>query len=554
MKKRYELDDSTQNQAYDFLVIGAGLAGLNLALRLCEKGRVLLIAKGDSYENATSWAQGGLASVSLQEDSFQAHIKDTLIAGDGLCDEEVVRRIVTLGPSVVEELSCWGVNWSHEAQAPIKTQELGPYHLNREGGHSARRIYHSNDQTGREIMRAHLQRLEAHSNLTVMRDAIAVDLITTDKLRPHYSFNRVLGAYVYNEVKNSVFCVRASVTILATGGHGKIYLYSSNPDSATGDGVAMAWRAGAKVANLEFMQFHPTCLYSTLAQTMLISEAVRGEGAVIRNFEGEDFCKKVDPRGSLASRDIVARAIDSELKRSGKKHVFLDFSPIGKEKIEQHFPAICRYLKENGLDPTREWIPVVPAAHYSCGGIAADVDGRTSLSGLFAIGEVASTGFHGANRLASNSLLEACVMAKSAFERICEFDLLEARRYEESVSGQGVEIPEWRTVTRVSADEKVMFTHLWDETRRIMWNYVGIVRSDLRLKKSYDRISAICHEIDSLYWGQALSRELVELRNLAQTALLTVRCAMSRKESRGIHFNVDHPEKNDRYFKRMTLL
>lgn len=526
----------------DFLVIGAGIAGLSLALRLSRLGRVAVLCKKNIEESNTWYAQGGMAAVSLRDDSIDAHVRDTLIAGAGLCHEDVVRRMVEDGPEALRELVELGVPFT----VSDPNSEFG-LHLTREGGHSARRVVHATDSTGTAIQQTLIAAVRANSNIEIYEHHMAIDLIVTDKVCPDFSRNRCLGAYVLDQVNCNIFSLIAPATFLATGGHGKLYLYTSNPDLATGDGVAMAWRAGARVANLEFMQFHPTCLYNAREKTFLISEALRGEGAVLLSRTGERFMESVDPRLELAPRDVVARAIDAEIKRTGEPYVLLDITSRGRDFILSHFPNIHSTCAGVGIDITTEPIPVVPAAHYSCGGVVTDLRGRTGIRGLWALGEVACTGFHGANRLASNSLLEGAVSAHTVAADI-EEKLVDLRAYPIP------QVPRWHLGSACAPDEMVVVTQLWDEIRRTMWNYVGIVRSDKRLARAEMRIRIILEEIENFYWDVWPSRSLLEVRNLAIVAGLTVKCARARKESRGIHYSLDYPYTDDVNFRRDTVL
>lgn len=509
------------------LVIGGGIAGLTTALKLAKYEDVVLISKGPVEEANSYYAQGGIASVLSETDSFKKHVEDTLVAGAGLCHKDIVEIVVEKGPQAIRELVEIGVEFT-------RNENKNSYHLTKEGGHSERRVIHANDLTGKVVMEALIDAVKKSKRITLFENQFAIDLITTDKFAPDFSVNRCLGAYILDRASDSVFKVIAARTVVATGGHGRVYLYTSNPDLATGDGVAMSWRAGCKVSNMEFMQFHPTCLYHPEAKTFLISEALRGEGAVLRNSEGEDFTKKHSPLGSLAPRDIVARAIDSELKSSGATHVFLDARAIAAQKLESHFPNILNTCLSFGIDIRTDLIPVVPAAHYSCGGVVVDGSGRTSISGLYALGEVACTGLHGANRLASNSLLEALVFSDLVFKATRVDKLL----------GSKISIPDWDHGKTISPDEQVVLSHTWDEIRRLMWNYVGIVRTDKRLKRAFSRIKAIREELDEYYWNYRINDKLLEVRNLAEVAYLTVKCAIIRKESRGIHFTLDYPAEN----------
>lgn len=513
----------------DHLVIGSGIAGMMLAHKLGQIGKVMVIAKELALETNTRYAQGGIATVLSPDDSFERHVADTLEAGAGLCHRDVVQMVVESGPQLIHELIQLGVDFTRSQSAT----DSQPYHLTREGGHSARRVIHADDLTGREVLRALSQAVAKNPNIQVFENTFAVDLLTTDKYQPLFGENICLGAYVLNRSNREIFQIRSRYTYLCTGGHGKVYLYTSNPDVATGDGLAMGWRAGCKVANLEFMQFHPTCLYSSKAKTFLISEAVRGEGAILKNARGEPFMQKYHPLESLAPRDIVARAIDAEIKQSSTPHVYLDARPLGAAKIKNHFPNIYNFCLEQGIDMISEMLPVVPAAHYSCGGLVVDAWGQTTVSRLFAVGEVACTGLHGANRLASNSLLEALVFAERAFRKV------QSSQEEKALA---VEVPDWNSSSVIEEDELVVLAHTWDEIRRIMWNYVGIVRSEKRLQRAFDKIAAIRRELQTYYWYHQIDTSLLEVRNLADVAFLTIRCAMKRKESRGIHYVIDYPE------------
>lgn len=523
------------------LVIGAGIAGLSLALKLAKSGGgVLLLAKGRLEESNTWYAQGGIASVLDPGDSFENHVRDTQTAGAGLCHDEIVKMVVASGPRLVSELVDMGAKFDQSDDSGT----ANPFHLTREGGHSHRRVIHAKDVTGREVVRALLDQVRANPNIEVIEDCVVVDLITSDKVKADFSSNVCLGAYVMVRGTGQIFTVRSDWCYLCTGGHGKLYLYTSNPDSATGDGLAIGWRAGCKVANLEMMQFHPTCLYHHRAKNFLISEAVRGEGGILRDANGVSFMERYHSMGSLAPRDIVARAIDTELKRSGATHVYLDVTHLGADFLHEHFPNIREMCLAVGIDFSKEWIPVVPAAHYSCGGIVTDENGRTSVDRLFAIGEVACTGLHGANRLASNSLLEAMVFADRAAQYV-------SARGEVSDTDLK-DIPAWKPGLISPDDEHVVISHAWDETRRLMWNYVGIVRSERRLRRALARIEVIRREIDDYWWQYQATPSVLEVRNLTLIAWLTIRCAMARKESRGIHFMLDYPETSA--FARDTVL
>jgi L-aspartate oxidase len=525
-----------------YLVVGAGIAGLVLALRLARHGKVLVLAKGGRTESNTWFAQGGIASVLDHTDSFNEHITDTLTAGAGLCHEQVVRMVVESGPEAIKELIDLGVQFTLDDSR--RFEEM-PYHLTREGGHSKRRVAHVRDATGKAVLTALYARVVEHPDIQIVENQLAIDLLTTDRYAPNFAENRCLGAYVLCRKSSRIYQVRSQETFLCTGGHGKIYLYTSNPDSATGDGVAMAWRAGCKVGNLEFMQFHPTCLYHPKAKSLLISEAVRGEGGILKDFDGKPFMEGYHPMGSLAPRDIVARAIDAEIKRSGHPHVYLDVRHLGAESINTLFPNIQEECRRYGIEMSQDLIPVVPAAHYSCGGIIVDDCGRTSVRNLFAIGENACSGLHGANRLASNSLLEAVVFARRAAEFVAT---------NPSPDVPTIQVPAWDVGKAVPQDELVVLTHTWDEIRRLMWNYVGIVRTEKRLKRALNRIEAIRRELESFYWDYEISDNLIEVRNLAVVAWLTVRCAMVRKESRGIHFTLDYPSSQPERRVRDTVI
>jgi len=514
---------------FDYLVLGSGIAGLSFALKVAPHGRVAILTKKNRAESNTNYAQGGIASVTSKEDSFELHVRDTLEAGAGLCDEQVVRRIVEEGPSCVQELIELGMKFS-ERQIPDSSgaQELD---LGREGGHSKRRILHAKDVTGREIERALLHAVAQQPNISVFENHVAIDLITSQKLG-YVGPNRCLGVYVLDKISGRVGTFAAPVTLLATGGCGKVYLYTTNPDIATGDGVAMAYRAGASIANMEFVQFHPTCLYHPKAKSFLISEAVRGEGGVLKSVDGREFMDAAHPLKSLAPRDIVARAIDSEMKQSGAEYVLLDISHKSARFIIERFPNIYQSCLGFGIDITKEPIPVVPAAHYQCGGVVTGMDGQTQIEGLYAVGEVACTGLHGANRLASNSLLEALVCAHRAAAGILV----------ESPAPPVFRIPPWQSGDAHNPDEMVVVAHNWDEIRRLMWDYVGIVRTNKRLQRAQKRIANLQEEIQEYYWDFIVTSDLLELRNIATVAELIVRSALERHESRGLNYNLDFPQ------------
>ncbi len=534
---------------FDFLILGSGIAGLSFALKVAPHGRVAIVTKKDRAESNTNYAQGGIASVTSREDTFELHVRDTLAAGAGLCKENVVRTIVEEGPARIQELIELGMKFS-ERDGPGEDggKELD---LGREGGHSKRRILHAKDVTGREIERALLNAISKRPNIEIFENHIAIDLITTAKLeksatgnRQSAIPNRCLGAYVFDKRANRVHTFVAPATLLATGGCGKVYLYTTNPDIATGDGVAMAFRAGAVIANMEFVQFHPTCLYHPKAKSFLISEAVRGEGGILRTLDGKEFMDAHHPMKSLAPRDVVARAIDSEMKKSGAEHVWLDITHKPARFIIDRFPNIYQTCLGYGIDITKEPIPVVPAAHYQCGGVVTNVDGETDIAGLYAVGEVACTGLHGANRLASNSLLEALVCAHRAAEKIGN---------RQSAIGN-ISIPLWQSGNATNADELVVVSHNWDEIRRLMWDYVGIVRTGKRLQRAQSRLAHLQQEIREYYWNFIVTADLLELRNIATVAELIVRCALMRPESRGLNYNLDFPNANPEWAQRDSVV
>ncbi len=528
----------------DFLVIGSGIAGLTYALRASKLGKVNLITKKDKMETSTWHAQGGIASVMGKDDSFDLHIEDTLACGDGLCRRDVVEMVVIDAPARIDELATLGIRFD-----PDKDET--PYDLTYEGGHSRKRIVHVRDYTGREIEHTLISRAEANENIDIYENHMAIDLITHSRLLKKGAVTiseeeSCCGAYVLDTQKNVVHTFLSKITILATGGAGKVYLYTSNPDVATGDGIAMAHRAGAAIANMEFVQFHPTCLYHPHAKNFLISETLRGEEGILIDKNSIPFMKKYHPMKDLAFRDIVARAIDVELKSSGDDCVFLDISHRDARFIKKRFPETYKKCLNLGIDITKEPIPVVPAAHYLCGGIVTDTYGRTNIGGLYAIGETACTGLHGANRLASNSLLEALVFANRAY-------LKSAEEIEESRKIPYPSIPTWR-IGDVDALESVMVSHNWDVIRRLMWNYVGIVRNDRRLNLAKYRMQNIEDEILGWYQDYHITGDLVELRNIATVAKLIIDCALMRKESRGLHFNVDYPQKDDIVWRKDTII
>ncbi|UDM18230.1 L-aspartate oxidase [Vogesella sp. XCS3] len=508
---------------FDVLIIGSGLAGMTLALHLAETRKVGLITKRDLLEGSSSYAQGGIAAVLDTGDSVEQHISDTLIAGAGLCNEETTRFIVENSKEAIDWLVDLGVPFTRD-----DSHQTG-FHLTREGGHSHRRIIHAADATGAAVTSTLGQKIKAHPQITVLEDFIAVDLITSSKLG--LEGKRCHGVYALDKLADQVVTIAANHTILASGGAGKVYLYTTNPDTATGDGIAMGWRAGCRVGNMEFIQFHPTCLYHPHSKSFLISEAVRGEGGILRLPDGTRFMPHHDERAELAPRDVVARAIDFEMKKHGLDCVYLDISYKPASFIQEHFPNIYAHCLELGIDITQQPIPVVPAAHYTCGGLITDLKGRTDVEGLYAVGEVACTGLHGANRLASNSLLECMVIGKAAAA-----DINAAAPVKQPA------IPDWDDSRVTDTDEEVVISHNWDELRRAMWDYVGIVRTNKRLERALNRIKLLNEEIDEYYSNFHITNDLVELRNLVQTAELIVRSALARKESRGLHFSRDYPE------------
>ena len=527
----------------DFLVLGSGIAGLSFAIKAADLGTVAIVTKKEKSESNTNLAQGGIAAVYDEKDRFEYHINDTLAAGAGICKEEVVRFVVMDGPERIKELLKWGVEFTRAGD-----DDASHYDLGREGGHSMRRVLHARDLTGQEIERALHEKASRKRNIKIFENHIGIDLIS-ESLVPGGKKGRrhkCLGAYILDTDRNQIHTFKAKFVILATGGSGKVYLITTNPDIATGDGIAMAYRAGAFIANMEFIQFHPTCLYHPEAKSYLISEALRGEGGLLRLKDGSTFMEKYHPMKSLAPRDIVAKAIDTELKKSGDEYVLLDMTHKDKDFIISRFPNIYNRCLAFGIDITRDPIPVVPAAHYQCGGVSTDHYGETNIERLFACGEVACTGLHGANRLASNSLLEAVVFAHRSFVRIAEKFA--------AAKDEPIPVPPWDPRGATESDESIVVAHNWDEVRRSMGNYVGIVRSNKRLERAQRRIDLISREIDEYYRNFIVTRDLIELRNIATVAKIIIQCARIRKESRGLHYNIDYPEKDDRLWLKDTVI
>ena len=518
---------NTQMLLCDVLIIGSGLAGLTSALKLADHKKVLIVSKREILDSSSQWAQGGVAAVMSNEDSIESHVKDTEFVGGGLTDPKVASFVASHGKEAIE--------WLNDLHVPFSRDDTThQFHLTKEGGHSHRRVVHAKDATGLAIQATLSEQVKAHANITILENHIAVDLITEKKSLKvdHIKSNRCLGAYVLNNKTGKVITVSAQETILAAGGVSKVYLYTTNPDVSTGDGVAMAWRAGCRVANMEFIQFHPTCLFHPKAKSFLISEIVRGEGGLLKLPDGSRFMDEYDARGELASRDIVARAIDFEMKKRGIDCVYLDISHKSPDFIKSHFPTIYARCLELGIDITKEWIPVVPAAHYSCGGVMTNLAGQTDLAHLYAIGETAYTGLHGANRLASNSLLECLVFGEAVAKHILQ----------SKVDSTSFELPHWDESRVTDADEEILITHTWNELRRFMWNYVGIVRTNKRLSRALHRIHMLRDEVHEFYTNFKVSHNLIELRNLLQVAELIVESAIARHESRGLHFSRDYPK------------
>jgi L-aspartate oxidase len=523
----------------DILVIGSGIAGLTFALKASEFANVLIITKKEKAESNTNYAQGGIASVVSQNDSFEYHIKDTLDCGAGLCHPAAVKQIVKNGPALIKNLIEFGVNFS---------KENGKLELGREGGHSANRIIHAKDSTGKEIERALLHKISKAKNITVFEHHTAVELITEHHFKKDFSGIRsCYGAFVYDEKKEQVLAIASPLTLICTGGIGQVYLHTTNPSIATGDGIAMAYRSGCTIGNMEFVQFHPTSLYepkngSSATHSFLISEALRGAGAILKTARGKEFMRKYDKRAELAPRDIVARAIDSEMKKSGSNYVYLDVTHLPKNKMTRKFPNIYKKCRDIGLDITKEYIPVVPAAHYICGGIISDLNGKTSLNRLYVLGEASMTGVHGANRLASNSLLEAVVYADKASQN-CKKEI------DKILTKALPDIPEWDESGTVNTEEWILISENRNEIRQIMSNYVGIVRNKERLRRAFKRIELIRKEIEEFYKRTMVNRELLELRNMVLIAYMITKSAIMRKESRGLHYNTDYPYKLIRFNK-----
>ncbi len=531
----------THRYQHDVLIIGSGASGLSLALQLAKHASVAVLSKGKLTEGATFYAQGGVSAVLDTRDSIDSHVQDTLHTGAGLCNEEIVRFVVEHGRESIQWLTDLGVNFTKVIDADGSVD----FHLHKEGGHSHRRIIHASDSTGRAIETTLESRVREHSSIELFEYRTAIDLITSEKSGQSLSVNKCLGAYVYDEAEAAVEVFKAKFVILATGGVGKVYLYTSNPDICTGDGIAMAWRAGCSIADMEFIQFHPTCLYHPHAKSFLISEALRGEGAKLLLANGKPFMQRFDKRAELAPRDVVARAIDHEMKKTGGECVYLDISHRPKDFIISHFPNIYQKCLCFGFDLAKQPVPVVPAAHYTCGGIVVDKRGRTDIAGLYAIGEVTNSGLHGANRMASNSLLECIVFAHSAFRDIM------IRLAETEMPQQ---LPEWDESQVTDSDEEVVVSHNWDEIRRFMWDYVGIVRTTKRLHRAQSRVRLLQQEIMEYYSNFRVTNDLIELRNLVTVAELIIRSALLRKESRGLHYSLDYPEPDNNKTPQNTVL
>ena len=530
---------------HDVLIIGSGAAGLTLALSLPDSMKIAVLSKEVLSEGSTLYAQGGISAVLDKSDSFESHIADTLDSGAGLCVESTVRKVVEKGPDAISWLLDAGVPFTRE---DTSTEGISGLHLTREGGHSNRRIAHAADASGKAIESTLVSMVKARKNIDLFEHHIAIDLITTRKLHHKQRDNSCVGAYVLDILNEKVSIFQANFTILATGGASKVYLYTSNPDGASGDGIAMGWRAGCRVANMEFMQFHPTCLYHPHAKSNLITEAVRGEGGRLLLPDGTRFMKKFDKREELAPRDIVARSIDHEMKRLGIDSVFLDISHKSKGFIQDHFPNVSAMCYKFGYDMSKEPVPVVPAAHYTCGGLMVDHAGHTDVNNLYAIGETTFTGLHGANRMASNSLLECIVYGQAAAVDISK------RHNNKGLNHSEINIPEWDESRVTDSDELVVINHNWDEVRRFMWDYVGIVRTTKRLQRARNRIEMLLAEIDEYYSNFRVSSDLIELRNLAEVSRMIIRSAQQRKESRGLHYNLDYPDTDPTLEKINSIL
>jgi L-aspartate oxidase len=536
----------------DILVIGSGIAGLMYAIKVAQAGTVALVTKKEAMDSNTNLAQGGIASVFGSSDSFDLHINDTLASGDGLCHRDVVERVVKDGPGCINELMEMGVRFNLLQPAAALENRARGFDLGREGGHSQNRIVHAKDMTGQAVERVLLDHARNHPKITLFENHMAIDLITHSTRMKRGMVTTTYedfccGAYVLERHTNLVKTFAAEVTMLATGGAGKVYLYTSNPDIATGDGMAMAYRAGATMANMEFVQFHPTCLFHPAAKNFLISEAVRGEGGILIDTAGRPFMADYDPQKDLACRDVVARAIDTELKKSGADSVYLDISHKNSDFIKKRFPTIYGRCLDLGIDMTQFPIPVVPAAHYMCGGVVTDIHGCTDIQNLYAVGETGCTGLHGANRLASNSLLEALVYADAASRHTIN-------RLQGGHGIPSVKAPVWDDTGTTNSDEMIMVAHNWDEIRRLMWNYVGIVRSDRRLARAQRRIEIIQSEIEAYYWDFKIVPDLIELRNIAVVAELIIKCALHRKESRGLHYTLEYSQRDDKRWQKDTIL
>lgn len=529
----------SESHDFDVLVIGSGAAGLSLALLIADHAKVAVLSKNKISSGSTSWAQGGIAAVLDDRDSMESHIEDTLNAGGGLCDYEAVKFVVSQGKEAINWLIENGADFTKDDEPGKETVVEGDFHLTKEGGHSFRRVIHSADATGKEVQISLEKKVREHSNITLFEHHMAVDLVSEKKR------GKCIGAYILDTKRGKIDVFRAKTTVLATGGASRAYLYTSNPDGSTGDGIAMAWRMGCRVANMEFNQFHPTCLYHPEARTFLLTEALRGEGAVLRLPNGKRFMDQFDERAELAPRDIVAHAIDHEMKRLGVDCLYLDISHKDDGFIKEHFPTIYKRCLKLGYDLTKEPIPIVPAAHYTCGGVMADLNARTDVKNLYAIGEVAHTGLHGANRMASNSLLECLVFAKSAANDIKK--VLKKEKF-------NADIKPWDESRVADSDEEVVVSHNWNELRHFMWDYVGIVRTTRRLQRAARRIDMLAGEIREYYSEFRISPDLLELRNLVTVSDLIVHSAMSRTESRGLHYTLDFPETDHEMDGRNTVL